>query len=108
MYRAGDEVDQREWLAELDRVASRLGLGSSAKTTARDIFLGSLPDEERSKQPVLAASIYAAALIEGDPRDRGRRRCGRLQALDPEAMEGTSRSERLPRALLVSRLQNSR
>ena len=70
MYRAGDEVDQREWLAELDRVASRLGLESSAKTTARDIFLGSLPDEERSKQPVLAASIYAAALIEGDQREQ--------------------------------------
>ena len=70
MYRAGDEVDQREWLAELDSVASRLDLGSSAKTTARDIFLGSLPDEERSKQPVLAASIYAAALIEGDQREQ--------------------------------------
>ena len=70
MYRAGDEVDQQEWLAELDSVASRLELGSSTKTTARDIFLGSLPDEECSKQPVLAASIYAAALIEGDQREQ--------------------------------------
>lgn len=70
MYRAGDAIDQQEWLAELDRVASRLELESSTRTTARDIFLNSLPDDERSKQPVLAAAVYAAALIESDQREQ--------------------------------------
>jgi transcription initiation factor TFIIIB Brf1 subunit/transcription initiation factor TFIIB len=70
MYRAGDVVDQQEWLAELDAVASRLELESTARSTARDIFLSSVPASERSKRPVLAASIYAAALIEGDQREQ--------------------------------------
>lgn len=70
MYRAGDAVANEEWLAELDRVATRLGLDGAAKTTARDIFLTAIPDEDRSKRPVLAASVYAAALIEGDQREQ--------------------------------------
>ncbi|QDX40872.1 transcription initiation factor IIB family protein [Salarchaeum sp. JOR-1] len=72
MYRAGDEVDQREWLAELDAVADRLELESSARSNARDIFLSTLPDEERSKRAALAASVYAGALIAGDQRSQSR------------------------------------
>lgn len=70
MYRAGDAVQNQEWLAELDRVASRLELDASAKTTARDIFLTAIPEDRRSMQPVLAASIYAAGLIDGDQREQ--------------------------------------
>ena len=70
MYRAGDEVDQQEWLAELNRVADRLSLESAARSTAQDLFLSRLPDEDRSKQAALAASIYAASLITGNERSQ--------------------------------------
>lgn len=70
MYRAGDEIDQREWLAELNRVAERLDLDDLARSTAQDLFLSRLPDAERSKQAALAASIYAGSLIAGDQRSQ--------------------------------------
>ncbi|MFC7165669.1 transcription initiation factor IIB family protein [Halospeciosus flavus] len=70
MYRAGDEVNQREWLQELDAVADRLELGSDARSTAQELFLTDLPDEDRSKRAVLAASVYAAALIAGEQRSQ--------------------------------------
>jgi transcription initiation factor TFIIIB Brf1 subunit/transcription initiation factor TFIIB len=70
MYRAGDEVEQREWLAELNRVADRLELGSAARSTAQDLFLSRLPEEERSKQAALAASLYAGSLIAGEERSQ--------------------------------------
>ncbi|GGL54660.1 transcription initiation factor IIB family protein [Halocalculus aciditolerans] len=68
MYRAGDQVDQGEWLAELEAVAERLDLDAEARSTAQDLFLSQLPDEDRSKRAVLAASVYAAALLVGDQR----------------------------------------
>ena len=68
MYRAGDEVDQREWLAELHAAADRLDLDSAARSTAQDLFLSRLPTEERSKRAALAASLYAGSLIAGDQR----------------------------------------
>lgn len=70
MYRAGDEVDQQEWLAELNRVADRLELDGNARSTAQDLFLSQLPDEERSKQAALAASLYAGSLIAGEERSQ--------------------------------------
>jgi transcription initiation factor TFIIIB Brf1 subunit/transcription initiation factor TFIIB len=70
MYRAGDEVDQRQWLAELNRVADALDLESATRSTAQDLFLSRLPEEERSKQAALAASLYAASLITGDERSQ--------------------------------------
>lgn len=66
MYRAGDEVDQRAWLEELERVADSLGLNAEARATAKDLFLSAVPEEERSKKAVVAASVYAGALIAGD------------------------------------------
>ncbi|MFC7046220.1 transcription initiation factor IIB family protein [Halobacteriaceae archaeon GCM10025711] len=71
MYRARDAVDQAEWLAELDRAADRLDLGSDARSNARDLFLSMAPDGDRSKRAVLAASLYAGALIAGDGRSQG-------------------------------------
>lgn len=71
MYRAGDEVDQRKWLAQLQQIADRLDLDSDARSTAQDLFLSTLPDEERSKRATLAASIYAGSLIAGDQRSQG-------------------------------------
>jgi transcription initiation factor TFIIIB Brf1 subunit/transcription initiation factor TFIIB len=70
MYRAGDEVDQQEWLAELQATADRLDLDSAARSTAQDLFLSRLPDEDRSKRAALAASLYAGSLIAGDQRSQ--------------------------------------
>ena len=70
MYRAGDEVDQQEWLAELQATADRLDLDSAARSTAQDLFLSRLPNEDRSKRAALAASLYAGSLIAGDQRSQ--------------------------------------
>ena len=66
MYRAGDEVDQRAWLDELESVADGLDLNAEARSTAKDLFLSAVPEEERSKPAAVAASVYAGALIAGD------------------------------------------
>ena len=70
MYRAGDEIVQREWLVELQETADRLDLDSAARSTAHDLFLTRLPDEDRSKRAVMAASLYAGSLIAGDQRSQ--------------------------------------
>jgi hypothetical protein len=70
MYRASDQVDNEEWVAELDQAADRLGLGSRARTTATDLFLSHVPDRERSKPAVAAASLYAGALVAGEERSQ--------------------------------------
>ena len=72
MYRAGDEVDQRQWLEELEAVAEDLGLDAEARSTAKDLFLstGETADAERSKPAAVAASVYAGALIAGDQRSQ--------------------------------------
>jgi transcription initiation factor TFIIIB Brf1 subunit/transcription initiation factor TFIIB len=66
MYRAGDEVDQRAWLEELEGIADSLDLNAEARSTAKDLFLSAVPEEERSKPAAVAASVYAGALIAGD------------------------------------------
>jgi len=66
VYSARDAVDNEEWLARIDRAADRLELGSAARSTATDLFLSHLPEEERSKRAVAAASLYAGALVAGD------------------------------------------
>lgn len=68
MYRAGDELDQQRWIDELEALAEDLDLEAEACSTAKDLFLSAVPDEERSKPAALAASVYAGALIAGDQR----------------------------------------
>jgi len=70
MYSARDQVEHEEWLSDLERVADRLALSSSARTRAGDLFLSNLPDDERSKRAVLATSLYVAGLLEGDRRSQ--------------------------------------
>lgn len=70
MYRARDQVENEEWLAAIDEAAERLDLGGAAKSRATDLFLSTMPDEDRSKKATVAASIYAGALIEGDRRSQ--------------------------------------
>ena len=72
MYRAGDEVDQRRWLDELEGVVEDLGLNAEAQATAKDLFLSAVPGEDRSKPAAVAASVYAGALIAGEERPQSR------------------------------------
>jgi transcription initiation factor TFIIIB Brf1 subunit/transcription initiation factor TFIIB len=70
MYRARDQVDNEEWLAEIDRASDSLELGSEARSNAVDLFLTHVPDADRSKPSTAAASIYAGALIAGEERSQ--------------------------------------
>lgn len=70
MYRARDRLDQEEWLTELERASDALSLSSDARSTAEDLFLSNVPEEDRSKRAVAAASLYAGALIAGDERSQ--------------------------------------
>lgn len=70
MYRASDELDNAEWLAALETAADRLDLASDARSHARDVFLSTVPESERSKRAKLGASIYVGALIAGDQRSQ--------------------------------------
>ncbi|HET7322843.1 MAG TPA: transcription initiation factor IIB family protein [Halococcus sp.] len=70
MYRARDAVANEDWLAELDAAAERLDLDSAATERASDLFLSTVPEEERSKRASLAASLYAGGLIAGDRRSQ--------------------------------------
>jgi transcription initiation factor TFIIIB Brf1 subunit/transcription initiation factor TFIIB len=71
MYRASDEVDNQEWLADLEAAADRLDLGEEARTRGADLFLSTLPDSDRSKRATMAASLYVATLAAGDRRSQG-------------------------------------
>lgn len=76
VYRARDQIENKRWLAELQQTADRLELDADARSRATDLFLttvsewddNSSPD---SKKAVVAASIYAGSLIEGDQRSQG-------------------------------------
>lgn len=68
MYRARDQVDQAEWLDELDRAAEELDLGREARSAAVDLFLSATPESDRSKPAWIAAALYAGALISSEGR----------------------------------------
>ncbi len=70
MYRASDELENAEWLDTLETAADRLELGSDARSHARDVFLSTVPESERSKQARVASSLYVGALIAGDQRSQ--------------------------------------
>lgn len=71
MYSARDERDNAEWLTDLDAAADRLGLGTDARSYARDIFLSGVPEQDRSKPAALAAALYVGTLLAGDQRSQG-------------------------------------
>lgn len=70
MYRARDQIENEKWLARLERAADRLELGTEARSRAADLFLSTLPDQDRSKRAAVAASLYAGGLIGGDRRSQ--------------------------------------
>jgi transcription initiation factor TFIIIB Brf1 subunit/transcription initiation factor TFIIB len=70
MHRARDRVEHEEWLSRLDAAAADLGLGGESRANAVDLFLSNVPDEERSKPAMAAASLYAGALVAGEERSQ--------------------------------------
>ena len=68
MYRASDEVDNEKWLTRLRGAAESLDLSPEARSNATDLFLSGVPEADRSKPAMAAASLYAGALIAGDER----------------------------------------
>ena len=70
MYRARDRVENEAWLSDLDDAADALDLDDAARERATDLFLSTVPDGERSKPAVLAASLYTGGLIAGDRRSQ--------------------------------------
>lgn len=71
MYRARDAVENEEWLAVIEAAGQDLGVDPGTISTAEDLFLSSIPDEDRSKKAMAAASLYAATLVSGDQRSQG-------------------------------------
>jgi transcription initiation factor TFIIIB Brf1 subunit/transcription initiation factor TFIIB len=70
VYSARDRVENQEWLAEIDRAADDLELSSTARSNAIDLFCSRVPDADRSKPAVAAASLYAGALLAGEERSQ--------------------------------------
>lgn len=66
MYRARDQVEQAVWLEDLEAAADELELSADARSVAVDLFLSAVPDADRSKPAMLAASLYAGSLIAGE------------------------------------------
>lgn len=71
MYNARERIEQEVWLDELDRIADELALSREARSIAADRFLDDVPESDRSKRAVLAASLYVGSLIAGDGRSQG-------------------------------------
>ncbi|SIR60672.1 transcription initiation factor IIB family protein [Natronorubrum thiooxidans] len=71
MHSARDRIEYEQWLEELEAVADRLELSTDARSCAMDLFLADVPEDDRSKRAVLAASIYAGSLVAGDGRTQG-------------------------------------
>ncbi|WP_276271369.1 transcription initiation factor IIB family protein [Haloarcula litorea] len=70
MYRASDRVEHEEWIAEIEQAGEALDLGSDARSRAVDLFLSTLPEENRSKRATMAASVYVGALVAGEERSQ--------------------------------------
>lgn len=71
VYLASDELEYADWLTELEAAADSLGLDSTARSRARDLFLTAVPEEDRSKRPAIATAIYVGALVAGEERSQG-------------------------------------
>lgn len=70
MYRARDQVEHAAYVEAIEEVCERLDLSETVASRAGDLFLSNVPDEERSKRAVLAASVYVAALVAGERRSQ--------------------------------------
>lgn len=71
MHRASDEVEHAAHLDAIEAAAAALELEDRTVSAARDLFLTSVPETERSRRATAAASLYAAGLVTGDQRSQG-------------------------------------
>lgn len=70
MYRASDRIEHDSWLSEIETAAETLDLGTQSRSHAVDLFLSTVPDDDRSKKATMAASIYVGALLAGEERSQ--------------------------------------
>ncbi|MFW5949987.1 MAG: transcription initiation factor IIB family protein [archaeon] len=70
MYRARDQIENEAWVEKIERITEALGLSDTARSRAIDVFLSNVPETDRSKRAVLAASVYVGALVAGDQRSQ--------------------------------------
>jgi len=70
VYRASDERENAAVLADLETAADRLELDTEARSRARDVFLLTVAETNRSKQTTLAASLYVGTLVAGEERSQ--------------------------------------
>lgn len=70
MYRASDRIEHETWLSEIETAAERLGLGTQSRSHAVDLFLSTVPEEDRSKRATMATSLYVGALLAGEERSQ--------------------------------------
>ncbi|WP_330632182.1 cyclin family protein [Halocatena halophila] len=70
MYRAREQLENDRWIADIERGAKQLSLSSATVSRAVDLFLSTVPEDNRSKRACAAASLYAGALITGERRSQ--------------------------------------
>ncbi|WP_135661644.1 transcription initiation factor IIB family protein [Halorhabdus rudnickae] len=70
MYRARDQVENEAYVETIDEIGDALDLSDRARSRATDVFLSNVPNDERSKRAVLAASVYVGSLVAGDRRSQ--------------------------------------
>jgi len=70
VHRASDRVDQADWIEEIRAAADELGLGEESRARAIDLFLSNVPEADRSKPAVVAASLYAGGLLASEERSQ--------------------------------------
>lgn len=70
VHRASDEAANAEAMKLLRTAAGELNLGQEARSCAIDMFLAKDPGTDRSKPAVVAASLYAGALVTGEERSQ--------------------------------------
>jgi transcription initiation factor TFIIIB Brf1 subunit/transcription initiation factor TFIIB len=70
MYSARDRVEHTDWLDRIEAAADEIDVGQQARSTAGELFLTHIPEADRSKQAVAAASLYAGTLIAGEERSQ--------------------------------------
>jgi transcription initiation factor TFIIIB Brf1 subunit/transcription initiation factor TFIIB len=68
MYRARDQVENEAWLDDLEMAADSLDYDAATRSRAVDLFLSNVPENDRSKQAMVATSLYVASLVAGDSR----------------------------------------
>ena len=98
MYSARDRVEHTDWLDRIEAAADEIDVGQQARSTAGELFLTHIPEADRSKRAVAAASLYAGTLIAGEERSQQTA----LAAQRAVTVETTARRRRIRPADMVA------